>query len=84
MEPVSGRGTIHTFIVEHRAVVPGFARKLPYAIVNVALEESPLTRVPGQLLDADPREVRIGQKVQAEIVALPGGDFRIPVFRLAD
>lgn len=84
METVSGRGAIHTFIVEHHVVVPGFEGKLPYAILTVALEEAPHARIVGALVDAEPAQARVGARVQAELVDLPGGDYRIPVFRLAD
>lgn len=83
LEPVSGRGTIHTFIVEHRGSAPGFASDLPYPIALVTPEEAPEIRLPGRIVGAAIDEVEIGRAVQAEIVPLPGGAFKIPVFRLS-
>lgn len=83
LAPVSGAGTIHSFIVEHHKVVPGFDALRPYAIALVALDEAPHARVPGRIVGAKPEDVRVGARVQAEIVPLAGGDHRVAVFRLA-
>lgn len=82
LEPISGRGTIHTFIIEHRAVAPGFDHLLPYPIALINPDEAPDLRIPGQIVDAANEDVAIGKAVQAEIVDLPGGDYKVPVFRL--
>lgn len=83
LEPISGRGTIHSFIVEHRGSAPGFAKDLPYPIALVTPEEAPAIRLPGRIVDARIEDVAIGGAVRAEIVPLAGGDFKIPVFRLS-
>lgn len=57
---VSGRGTIHTFTVMHRAANPAF--KAPYTIVVVDLEEGP--RILSDLIGIDPKDVRIGMPVE--------------------
>lgn len=82
MKALSGRGTIHTFIIEHRVVTPGFDHLLPYAIVLVTPEEAPHVRLPGRL-DADAAAACVGLPVQAEVIPLPGGDFNVAVFRPA-
>jgi hypothetical protein len=38
--------------------------------------------LPTRLLDAKPGETRIGQRVSVEITDLPGGDYRVPTFRI--
>ena len=40
----SGRGTLHTFAIVHRAPVPAFRDKVPYITAVVELEEGP--RIP--------------------------------------
>jgi uncharacterized OB-fold protein len=80
-EPLSGRGTIHTYIVEHRRVAPGFDHLLPYAIALVAPEEAPQVRLPGRIVDK-PEAVSIGAAVEAEIVDVAGSDYKVAVFRL--
>jgi uncharacterized OB-fold protein len=82
LEPVSGEGTIHTFIVEHHKVAPGFDDLRPYAIALVCPDEAPHVRIPGRIIGADPSEVSIGARVQAEVLDHRGGDFRILGFRL--
>jgi uncharacterized OB-fold protein len=79
---VTGAGAIHTFIVEHHKVAPGFDAERPYAIALVALDEAPHARVPGRIVGAKPGDVRVGARVQAEIEALAGGARKVAVFRL--
>lgn len=81
-EAVSGRGRIKSFIVVRHPAVPGYLEDLPYVVAIVDLEEQAGLRLPGRLLDADPAEVKLGLSVRAEIVDLPGGDFRVAAFRL--
>lgn len=80
-EPVSGRGTLFSYIVVHRAVTPGFA---PGDLLGlVELNDQPglrlTTRLPGVTADT----ARIGMPLIAEIVPLPGGDLHVPVFKPA-
>jgi len=44
----TGRGTLHTYVISHRAA-PGFDDQTPYAIAVVQLEEGPrmLTNIVG-------------------------------------
>jgi len=81
-EAVSGRGRIKSFIVVRHPAVPGYLEDLPYVVAIVDLEEQAGLRLPGRLLDADPEGLEVGLPVRAEIVDLPGGDFRVAAFRL--
>jgi uncharacterized OB-fold protein len=81
-EPVTGAGMIHSFIVMHRASVPGLAQ-VPYAIVLVDLVDAPGIRLTGILADAQPSNAVIGAAVNARIVDVPGGYFRAPEWVLA-
>jgi hypothetical protein len=58
--PVSGRGSIYTFVVIHRAATPAF--RAPYAIVVIRLEEGPYML--SDMVDVDPAAVRIGMSVE--------------------
>jgi uncharacterized OB-fold protein len=82
-ERVGGGGTIHSLIVQHHEVSPGFDAERPYAIALVAPDEAPHARLPGRIVGAGPEDVRIGARVEAEVVDLPGGSHRVAVFRLA-
>jgi uncharacterized protein len=79
-EPISGNGTIYTFIVQRQPAVVGYFDQVPYAVALVDIDEQPGVRLPGRVVDIDPDDVTIGMRVRARIIDLPGGDFRIPVF----
>ena len=80
-EPVSGAGTVFSFIVANRASVPGFSELAPYVVALVELDEQPGLRLASRLAGIDAHEVEIGMRVEAEIEALPGGNYHIPIFR---
>jgi uncharacterized OB-fold protein len=80
--PVSGAGTLRSFIVVRHPAVPGFLEDLPYVVGLVDLDEQAGLRLPGRLLDVTPEALRGGERVTAEIVPLPGGDFRVAAFRV--
>ncbi|MHB9879307.1 bifunctional MaoC family dehydratase N-terminal/OB-fold nucleic acid binding domain-containing protein [Pacificimonas sp. ICDLI1SI03] len=74
----SGRGTIHSFVVMHQPRLPGFEYPLP--VVLVELEEG--VRLVANVLDADPKEVEIGRKVEVDFVEVEPG-YILPAFRLS-
>ena len=79
-EPVSGEGTIYTFIVQRQPAVVGYLDGAPYAVALDELDEQPGLRLPGRVIDIAPGDVCIGLRVRARIEHLPGGDFFVPVF----
>lgn len=60
--PASGRADVHTFTVTHRNDAPGFADELPYVFAILELAEG--VRMPGNVVDIDPAEVRVGMQVE--------------------
>ena len=70
--PVSGRGTIWSFVVPHPPLLPAYAELAPYNVIAVALEEDPCVRLIGNLVagpggaidEIDPGEIRIGTPVR--------------------
>jgi uncharacterized OB-fold protein len=60
----SGRGTIYTYAIVHRAPHPGFADKVPYVAAIIDMEEG--GRLPTNLvgIDADPKKIKIGTPVK--------------------
>jgi uncharacterized OB-fold protein len=84
-EPVSGRGTIWSYVVAHPPLLPAYAALAPYPVVVVALEEDASLRLVGNLLareggeinEVDPATIAIGDGVRvtfrrvADDVALP-------------
>ena len=71
--PASGKGVIHSYVVYHRSVHPGF--KTPYEVILVELEEG--VRLVSNMVDCEPNEVYIGMPVEVvvdqafEDVAMP-------------
>jgi uncharacterized OB-fold protein len=71
----SGRGTVFSYVVFHRAYHPGFAGEVPYAVALVELEEGP--RLLSNIVGIAPDRVACGMPVQvtfedvAEDVTLP-------------
>lgn len=60
---MSGRGVIHNYVVYHRAWMPFFEKRLPYAVVQVELEEGP--RLTTNLIGVPLDEIKIGMPVKA-------------------
>jgi 3-oxo-4,17-pregnadiene-20-carboxyl-CoA hydratase alpha subunit len=79
---LSGRGTVYTYTVVHRAFVPSLAERLPYVAVVVELEDGGGARLVSNLVDADPRTVHVGMKVEVVWEDL-GPDLALPRFRPA-
>lgn len=74
-EPVSGRGTVYSFSVVHRAVSPELKAAVPYTVGIVRLEEGVhlFTRFFGE------GEIAIGDAVEVEFRTLELGH-HLPVF----
>ncbi len=73
-EPVSGRGTVLSFTVNHQAWTPDL--DAPYLVVIVELDEQSGLRLVSNLVDLAPEEATIGMRVrvvfhQCEDVWLP-------------
>jgi uncharacterized OB-fold protein len=74
----SGRGAVYSFVVMHQVYDPAFARRVPYAVVTVELEEGP--RIISNLVDCEPSAIRVGMAVAVAFESL-GGEAPLPVFR---
>jgi len=81
-EPLSGAGAVHSFIVMHRASVPGLGGG-PHVIALVDLDDAPGLRLSGRIADAAPADVVVGARVVTRVVPVPGGPFSQPEFALA-
>jgi len=77
----SGRGTLFSFIVFHRAYHPAWTKKVPYNVSLVELDEGPimLSNVVGIAND----DLRIGMALAATFEPLDE-TVLVPVFKLAD
>jgi uncharacterized protein len=62
-QPVSGRGAVFTYTVNHHAFDPGIP--VPYVIAIVTLDEQDDLRVVTNLVDCEPNSLRVGLRVTA-------------------
>ena len=60
----SGKGTLHTFAIVHRAPTPAFRDDAPFVVAMVDLEEGP--RMPTNLIEVepDPANIKVGMAVE--------------------
>ncbi|MBW0011586.1 OB-fold domain-containing protein [Mycobacterium sp.] len=74
---VSGSATLAGFTVNHRFSVPGLPA--PYVVAQVAITEDPRIRLTTNIIDCDPDELELGQRV--EVVFEQIEDVWLPLFR---
>jgi uncharacterized OB-fold protein len=79
IEPVSGSGTVFSFIVVRHQTIPGHAP--PYVVAVIELDEQPGLRMTG-VIDADPEAVAVGLPVRARIDEIGDTGFAAPTFEL--
>ena len=78
--PVSGRGTIYSWIVAHPPVMPAFKDKAPFAVVLVELDEDPELRLIGNLIDCPLDRIRVGMPVEVTFEKI-ADDVTLPQWR---
>lgn len=79
-EPVSGRGRVATFTINHQPWVPGLA--VPYVFAAVELVEQAELHVFTNIVGCAPEEVRIGMPVEVRFEPL-GEVVYLPMFQPA-
>jgi uncharacterized OB-fold protein len=79
-QELSGRGTVYTYTVVHRAFVPSLAPRLPYVVIVVELEGGGGVRLASNLVDVEPAQVRIGMPVEVAWEDM-GAGLALPRFR---
>jgi len=77
--PVSGRGTLLSWVRFHRAYWDGFRQDLPYLVALVGLEEGPLLMT--NIVGAAPEDLKIGQGVEA-VFEKVDEEVTLPKFRI--
>jgi uncharacterized OB-fold protein len=76
-EPVSGRGTVFSFTINHKAWVPGLA--VPYVLALVRLAEQDDVRLVTNIVGCAPEAVRFG--IAVEVVFEAVEELWVPLFR---
>lgn len=83
-QPLSGRGTIWSFVIPHPPLLPAYQALAPYNVVTVELAEDPTLRLVGNLVaradgpinEVDPKTITIGAPVR--VVFQPVEDVWLP------
>lgn len=75
---VSGRGTLYSYTVVHRAPSPAFAAEVPYVVAVVELAEGP--RLMSNLAGCAPEAASIGMPLQVAFRKL-SESVTLPVFK---
>lgn len=78
--PVSGRGTIFTLTVTHRAFHPAWADRVPYVCATIELDEG--VRMVSDLPAEDTTRAEIGMRVEVFFDEQPDDGATLPRFRL--
>lgn len=73
-----GKGTIYTFTITRQPVSRAFVGRLPWAVVEVELEEG--INLISNLVECDPEEIEIGMPVEV-IFEEVNEEFTLPKFR---
>ncbi|OBG22201.1 DNA-binding protein [Mycolicibacterium celeriflavum] len=76
--PVSGRGTVFTYTVNHQPFNP--AVPVPYVVAIVELDEQPDLRIAANIVDCEPDSVRVGLPVEVRFEQRFDGEGFGPVF----
>jgi len=79
---VSGRGTVHSFTIVHRAAFPEFQARTPYVVALIDLEEGP--RMMTNIVGRDALKVAIGGAVTVTFEARGTEGAKVPQFRRAE
>lgn len=74
----SGRGTLHSFSIVHRAPSEAFRARLPYVVALIDLDEGP--RMMANIVGDDALEAAIGDPLEA-LFEDRGEGRRLPQFR---
>jgi uncharacterized OB-fold protein len=74
-ETLSGKGTLHTYVINHRAA-PGF--EPPYAIAVVQLDEGP--RMMSNIVGVEQTPEALVLDMALEVTFEPRGDVSVPLF----
>jgi uncharacterized OB-fold protein len=60
---LSGRGTVFTFVIARKALIPQLEAAMPNVVAVVDLEDAPGCRLVGNVLQIEPEAVEIGMPV---------------------
>ena len=76
--PMSGTGTVFSYVVTHQPVHPALDGKTPFATVNIQLDEGP--HIISNLVDVDVQDIHIGLPVTV-VFKHVSSEITLPLFR---
>ena len=74
----SGKGWVYSFTISYQPQHPGFADDVPYVLAIIELDEG--VRMNSNVVNVDPKEVKIGQRVEVVYDDVTP-DFTLPKFQ---
>ena len=77
----SGKGTVHSFTIVHRAAFPAFQAMTPYVVALIDLDEGP--RMMTNIVGDDALSVEIGDAVAVTFEARGPDGAKVPQFKRA-
>jgi len=77
----SGKGKVFAFNIHHWPLHPGFKEDVPYVYALIELNEGPL--ISSNVINIDPKDVKVGMPVEIVYEDHPSEDFTLPKFRPA-
>ncbi len=79
--PVTGDGTVRSWVVVRQSFLPGFDDDVPFVLVDVALDEQDDLRLIGRLVDGPEAMLAAGDRVQLAFEDIAPG-VALPAFAL--
>ncbi len=80
-EPVSGRGTLYSWVVARQAFATAFLDELPYVLAMVELEEQPGLRVLTNIVGVPKTGEGLEIGIPVEVTFERRGEWYVPMFR---
>jgi uncharacterized protein len=82
-EPVSGDGTVRSWVIIRQSFIPGFEEDVPFLLVDVELDLQLDLRLIGRLIDGPESPLHIGDRVHLAFEDLAPG-VSVPAFTLKE
>ncbi|MGE0878725.1 MAG: Zn-ribbon domain-containing OB-fold protein [Acidimicrobiia bacterium] len=79
--PVSGKGTVRSWVIMRDTFLPGFRDDIPYLLVDIEIDEQKELRLIGRLVDGPDANIHLGDRVSTVFDDMAPG-VSVPAFKL--
>jgi uncharacterized protein len=79
---ITGNGNVYTYTITYRATSPAWQDRLPQIIAVVEVDEG--ARIPTELVEVKPDDVKVGMRVQPVFDRAPDGESVLLKFKPMD